>query len=76
MRKRPSELPPGEKATVHAVKAATGLRQRLLEMGFTPGAEVRVERFAPLNDPAEYQVLGYHVSLRRLEADTIIVEQR
>lgn len=75
MLKRLSELVTGEKATVSAVRAASGLRQRLLEMGFTPGAEVLVERFAPLNDPAEYKILGYHVSLRRLEADAILVEQ-
>lgn len=75
MQKKLSELIPGERAVVFSIKAESGLRQRLLEMGFTPGAQVLVERFAPLNDPAEYKVLGYHVSLRRQEADKIIVEQ-
>lgn len=75
MHRRLSELRTGETAVVFSVKAESPLRQRLLEMGFTPGAPVLVERFAPLNDPAEYKVLGYHVSLRRREADKIIVEQ-
>ena len=43
-------------------------RQRLLEMGLTAGAEFEVVRFAPLGDPMEIKVRGYHLSLRKNEA--------
>lgn len=76
MKKRLSELAKGEKGIIHSVLAVdAGIRQRLMEMGFTSGTEILVERYAPLDDPAEYKLLGYHVSLRRLEAETIVVEQ-
>ncbi len=43
-------------------------------MGFVAGAEVEVIKYAPLKDPVEYLVKGYHVSLRHEEASTIEVE--
>ena len=43
-------------------------RQRLLEMGLTVGTEFAVVRFAPLGDPIEIKVRGYHLSLRKKEA--------
>lgn len=43
-------------------------RQRLLEMGMTIGCEFQVVRFAPLGDPVELKVRGYHLSIRKHEA--------
>jgi Fe2+ transport system protein FeoA len=43
-------------------------------MGIVKGESVRVERVAPLGDPVEYQIKGYHLSLRREEAEQISVE--
>lgn len=43
-------------------------RQRLLEMGMTVGSEFQVVRFAPLGDPMELKVRGYHLSIRKHEA--------
>lgn len=43
-------------------------RQRLLEMGLTAGVEFELVRFAPLGDPLELKVRGYHLSLRRSDA--------
>lgn len=51
-----------------------GGRQRLLEMGLTVGATFELVRFAPLGDPLEIKLRGYHLSLRRLEAEGIEVE--
>lgn len=53
---------------------ATGsIRQRLLEMGFVRGAKLRVEKLAPMGDPMELVIKGYHLSLRREESSCILV---
>lgn len=49
-------------------------KQRLLEMGLTLGSVFEVVRFAPLGDPIEIKVRGYHLSLRKIEALGIFVE--
>ena len=56
------------------VGGAPRLRGRLLEMGLVPGEEIVVRRAAPLGDPIELEVKGYRLSLRRAEAQEIIVE--
>lgn len=50
-----------------------GQAARLFEMGLTKGAEVEVIRFAPLGDPIDIKVRGYHLSLRKREAAGIQV---
>jgi ferrous iron transport protein B len=59
---------------VKVIAAENGARRRLLEMGFVPGTTVRVVRLAPLGDPMQVELHGYHVSLRLSEARTILVE--
>jgi len=49
-------------------------RQRLMEMGLTPGVRVTVKRVAPLGDPIEVTVRGYELSLRKADAEMIEVE--
>lgn len=66
-------LPHGVEARVVAVKGAGAVTRRLLEMGVVPGAPVRVIKAAPLGDPLEVRVRGYHLALRRNEAQTIEV---
>ncbi len=51
-----------------------GIRQRLLDMGVTRGTTLRVVRHAPLGDPVEVVVKGYHLALRMHEAAQIEVE--
>ena len=70
-----SRLLPGEHEVVCRVAGAGPIRQRLLELGVTPGATVEVIRFAPLGDPMEVRVRGYHLSLRRREAEAIWVRR-
>ena len=71
-----SELQPGERGEVVEVASRVGdLRRRLLEMGFVPGTSVRVVRLAPLRDPMEIELHGYHISLRRSDARSITVQR-
>lgn len=58
---------------VGSVAVQGPLRKRLMEMGFVPGALVEVVRIAPLGDPVEYRIKGYHISLRATEAKLISV---
>lgn len=64
---------PACRCRVAAVRASGAIRKRMLAMGMVPGAEVEVVRAAPLGDPIEYRVKGYHLSLRRAEASLIEV---
>jgi len=56
-------------------RALRGYKGKLLSMGLTPGTEFTVIRVAPLGDPVEIRVRGFHLSLRKQEADTLIVEE-
>ena len=66
-------LPIGVTARVTGVNGSGQTARRLLEMGVVPGAPVRVIKAAPLGDPIEVRVRGYHLALRRTEAQTISV---
>jgi Fe2+ transport system protein FeoA len=55
------------------VQASGPIRRRLLEMGFVRGEALRVEKLAPLGDPMELVIKGYHLSLRREESACILV---
>jgi len=67
-------LKPGQKAKVLKIQARGETNKRIVEMGVTPGAVVEVERVAPLGDPMSIKVKGYHLSLRKEEAEGIEVE--
>ncbi|MBW1742239.1 MAG: ferrous iron transport protein A [Deltaproteobacteria bacterium] len=69
-----SELREGQAATVLRVGGEGPFRRRLLEMGFLRGTEIYVEKYAPLKDPIELILKGYHLSLRVDEASHIEVE--
>jgi len=68
-----AHLPVGVQARVIAVAGSNAVARRLMEMGVVPGAPVRVIKTAPLGDPMEIRVRGYHLALRRTEAQTITV---
>ncbi len=70
---RLSELKTGEKATILKVMGHGGFRRRIMEMGFVRGQAVEVMLNAPLKDPIEYRIMGYDVSLRRSEAELVVV---
>ena len=64
----------GERVTVVRVAGEGALRQRILDMGLTKGAEVIVRKVAPVGAPLEITVRGYELSLRKREASCIVVE--
>jgi Fe2+ transport system protein FeoA len=66
-------LPYGVEARVVSVEGEGAVARRLMEMGVVPGAPVCVIKAAPLGDPIEVRVRGYHLALRRAEAQTILV---
>lgn len=70
-----SELREGQSAVIEKIGGNGALRRRILEMGIVRGTEVYVEKYAPLKDPLELIVKGYHVSLRVEEAANITVSQ-
>jgi len=69
-----NELKPKEKGKIVKVSGRGGIHRRLLDMGLVSGSEIEVERVAPLGDPVEIRVRGYHLSLRKEEAINIQVE--
>ena len=69
-----SELRPQEQGRVVQVEGTDGISQRLLEMGLTPGTQVRLLGMAPLGDPLELELRGYRLSVRRSEAARVEVE--
>jgi Fe2+ transport system protein FeoA len=68
-----TSLPAGTAARVVAIDLPAADRPRLMEMGLLVGTSVELVRFAPLGDPVELKVRGYHLSLRRHEAEHILV---
>lgn len=70
-----SELPPGASAIVREFPKNGAAFLRLREMGLLAGTHVTFVRAAPLGDPLEIKVRGYHLTLRKSEAEHIIVER-
>jgi len=70
---RLSTLPVGATAVIVRILASGPIRRRLLEMGFVRGEALKVQKLAPLGDPMELVIKGYHLSLRREESACILV---
>jgi Fe2+ transport system protein FeoA len=68
-----ASLAPGSKAVVTAIHIPPQNRARLLEMGLLVGTQVELIRFAPMGDPVEIRVRGYNLSLRKHEAELVMV---
>ena len=66
--------PCGKTVTVRRVEGEGATRRRIMDMGITRGAEVFVRKVAPLGDPIEVTVRGYELSLRKADAEKILVE--
>jgi len=70
-----TNLPIGMIAKVIAVNGNNAITKRLMEMGVVPGVSVRVIKSAPFGDPLEIRVRGYHLAMRKNEADAIEVSE-
>lgn len=73
MNRRLSDLKAGEKAIIADFESSE-LELKLMEMGCLPGEEIVVEQIAPLGDPISVRVAGYALSLRKNEANQILVQ--
>lgn len=68
------ELKPGDSAKVLRISGGGPLKKRLLDMGVIAGTPVEVLKAAPLGDPIDVKLKGYHLTLRKAEAAQIIIE--
>jgi Fe2+ transport system protein FeoA len=68
------KLQPGDEAVVVEMHGEDETLNRLMELGLIEGTPLKLLRFAPLGDPLEIVMRGYHLSLRRHEAAGILVD--
>lgn len=61
--------------TVRVVKlhGEGAVKRRIMDMGLTKGADVKIRKVAPLGDPIEVTVRGYELSIRKADAEMIEV---
>ncbi len=71
-----ASLPVGASAVVKAIGVPPASKVRLMEMGLLVGTHVELVRYAPLGDPVEIKVRGYHLTLRKHEAEQIWVNPK
>ena len=64
----------GETVTVQKLQGEGPVKRRIMDMGITKGTSIFVRKVAPLGDPVEVTVRGYELSLRKEDADMILVE--
>jgi len=74
MKRTLKDLNPGEIGRIKSVTGHGIIRRRIVDMGLVPGVELTMERYAPLGNPVEVKSQGFHLSLRKNEAETIILE--
>jgi ferrous iron transport protein A len=67
------EIKPDQECEIVDITSDGIMGQRLLDMGFIPGTRIKVIRNAPLVDPVEFELKGYHISLRHSEAKLVEV---
>ncbi len=64
----------GQRGRILDVTGDDAVAVRLMEMGFTEGAEIELIGFAPLGDPVEFLIRGYRLSLRKAEGSRVTIE--
>lgn len=67
-------LKPGEHAKIKSIGGQGVIRRRIVDMGLVPGMDITLERYAPLGDPMEVKIKNLLISLRKEEAETIVLE--
>ena len=68
------EVPCGRAVTVRKIEGEGAVRRRIMDMGLTKGTTVLVRKMAPLGDPIEVTVRGYELSVRKADAENIVVQ--
>ena len=74
MRKTLREFKIGEKGTVIEIGGSVEMKRRMIDMGITKGAVILMKKTAPLGDPLEIYVRGYHLALSKTEAEQVLME--
>lgn len=69
-----STIPLGETVTVVKLEGDGAVRRRIMDMGITRGVKLFIRKVAPLGDPIEVTVRGYELSIRKADAEKILVE--
>ena len=64
----------GETVKVVRLHGVGGIKRRIMDMGITKGVEIYIRKVAPLGDPVEVNVRGYELSIRKGDAELILVE--
>ena len=64
----------GSTVVVTKIEGDSAYKRRIMDMGITKGVDVFVRKVAPLGDPVEVTVRGYELSLRKADAEMIVVE--
>ena len=64
----------GETVSVAKLAGEGALKRRIMDMGITKGTQIYVRKVAPLGDPVEINVRGYELSIRKSEAENILLE--
>jgi Fe2+ transport system protein FeoA len=70
---RLSDLKPGQKATVKEFQKGALARRRIMDMGLVRGARIKILCYAPLGDPIELETHDYKLTLRRKDAECVLV---
>ena len=65
----------GETVKVQKLAGTGAIKRRLMDMGITKGVEIYLRKVAPLGDPLEVTLRGYELSLRKSEAENVLVEE-
>lgn len=68
------DIATGQTVKVSRLGGEGAVRRRIMDMGITKGTDIYVRKVAPLGDPIEVTVRGYELSLRKAEAENILVE--
>ncbi len=68
------DVPCGQTVKVAKLTGEGPVRRRIMDMGITKGVEIFVRKVAPLGDPVEVKVRGYELSVRKADAEMIVIE--
>ena len=69
-----NDIPVGSTGKVKRLNGEGAVKRRIMDMGITKGVQIIVRKVAPLGDPIEINVRGFELSLRKSEAEWIIME--
>lgn len=70
-----TELKRGESAIIRKIGSVGDLKRRLVDLGINAGQIIKLERSAPLGDPQEFRINGNSISIRKKDAENIVIER-